>query len=75
MSATQSILRHIRQQANKSMTDAALLRQFVERRDNSAFESIIQRHGPMVLGVCRRRLDDLHAAEDAFQASVARLFD
>jgi RNA polymerase sigma factor (sigma-70 family) len=73
MSATQSILRHIRQQANKSATDAALLRQFVERRDNSAFECIILRHGPMVLGVCRRRLDDLHAAEDAFQATFLAL--
>lgn len=45
MSATQSILRHIRQQANKSVTDAALLRQFVDRRDDSAFECIVQRHG------------------------------
>jgi RNA polymerase sigma factor (sigma-70 family) len=73
MSATQSILRHIRQQANKSVTDAALLRQFIERRDHTAFECIVQRHGPMVLAVCRRRLDDLHSAEDAFQATFLAL--
>ncbi|MDR3638806.1 MAG: sigma-70 family RNA polymerase sigma factor [Isosphaeraceae bacterium] len=46
-----------------------LLNRYVTRRDESAFEAIVARHGPMVLGVCRRVLDDPHAVEDAFQAT------
>jgi RNA polymerase sigma factor (sigma-70 family) len=46
-----------------------LLERYLDRRDETAFEAIVARHGPMVLGVCRRVLDDPHAAEDAFQAT------
>jgi hypothetical protein len=49
--------------------DALLLDRFVEQWDESAFRDLVDRHGPMVLGVCRRILRDLHAAEDAFQAT------
>src|SRR5262245_24561556 len=51
------------------LTDAALLEGFVNRRDAAYFEAQVRRHGPMVLGVCRRILRDPHDAEDAFQAA------
>ncbi len=35
----------------------------------SAFNVLLERHGPMVLAVCRRILSDPHDAEDAFQAT------
>jgi RNA polymerase sigma factor (sigma-70 family) len=47
-----------------------LLESFIHGRDGaSAFEALVARHGPMVLGVCRRELGDRHDAEDAFQAT------
>ena len=51
--------------------DGQLLSRFVAAREESnlAFEAIVQRHGPMVLAVCRRILSDHHDAEDAFQAT------
>jgi RNA polymerase sigma-70 factor (ECF subfamily) len=52
-----------------ALTDSQLLEGFIARRDQAAFEALLSRHGPMVLGVCRRILMDEHDAEDAFQAT------
>ncbi|MFO0808661.1 MAG: RNA polymerase sigma factor [Gemmataceae bacterium] len=53
--------------------DAELLDRFRSGRDEAAFATLVERHGPMVLGACRRALGDHHAAEDAFQATFFAL--
>lgn len=56
--------------------DGVLLNRFVATNDREAFELLIARHGPMVLGTARRLVDRTHDAEDVFQAvflSLARL--
>jgi RNA polymerase sigma factor (sigma-70 family) len=52
-----------------ALDERQLLDRFVSRGDESAFEAIVGRHGPMVLSVCRRVLDNQHDVEDAFQAT------
>ena len=49
--------------------EAELLGRFVSQGDPAAFEAILQRHGPMVLQVCRRVLNDPNDVDDAFQAT------
>lgn len=50
-------------------TEGQLLERFASGRDESAFEALVERHGPMVLGVCRRFLRDPNDVDDAFQAT------
>jgi RNA polymerase sigma factor (sigma-70 family) len=54
------------------LTDKELLERFVSRRDGTgeaAFSAIVERHGAMVLHVCRSVLRDDHDIHDAFQAT------
>lgn len=56
--------------------DAVLLERFVTANDREAFELLMARHGPLVLGTARRLVANSHDAEDVFQAvflSLARL--
>ena len=68
-----AVLRHIRTVAASSRdggaSDGDLLRAFAARRDDEAFAALVRRHGPMVLGLCRRVLHHREDAEDAFQAT------
>src|SRR5438067_13826231 len=66
------VIRYIRKlagagQAGES-SDGQLLERFIKTRDESAFAALVDRHGPMVLSVCRRLLHGAHDADDVFQA-------
>jgi RNA polymerase sigma factor (sigma-70 family) len=68
-----TVLHHIRQLVAAEQTDqrrdGSLLERFVQNGDETAFATLVRRHGPLVLGVCRRVLHNGHDAEDAFQAT------
>jgi RNA polymerase sigma-70 factor (ECF subfamily) len=49
--------------------DGQLLERYVKYGDEAAFTALVQRYGPLVLGVCQRVLQHAHDAEDAFQAT------
>src|SRR5262245_54753476 len=51
------------------LSEWQLLERYLERRDQAAFEALVTRHGPMVLGVCRRMLGGSCEADDTFQAT------
>jgi RNA polymerase sigma factor (sigma-70 family) len=67
------VLQHLRRAVlprdGAGLTDGQLLEDYINRHDEAALAALVQRHGPMVWGVCRRVLRNYHDAEDAFQAT------
>ncbi len=74
--ANRVVLRELRTLFNLGaigeLTDGQLLERFATQGGEAAelaFAAIVERHGPMVLRVCRSALRDRHQADDAFQAT------
>jgi RNA polymerase sigma factor (sigma-70 family) len=67
------VLQHVRKvaaiQSARADDDPRLLERFIRSSDEAALTVLIERHAPMVLGVCRRALGCVHDAEDACQAT------
>jgi RNA polymerase sigma factor (sigma-70 family) len=55
------------------LSDGELLERFAALGEEQSFAVLVRRHGPMVLGVCRRLLHNWHDAEDGFQATFLAL--
>jgi hypothetical protein len=71
------VVRHLHRLAESrgdGCSDGQLLERFAVRGEEEAFAALVHRHGPMVLGVCRRLLRHTFDAEDAFQATFLVLF-
>jgi hypothetical protein len=55
--------------AERDVTDRQLLDRFIADHDEAAFGTLLDRHGPLVLSVCRRMLGHEQDAEDALQGA------
>jgi RNA polymerase sigma factor (sigma-70 family) len=66
------VLKYLRKPAtaeiDPGLSDRELLERYIKAQDESAFTVLIERHGPMVFGICRRGLPNFQDAEDACQA-------
>src|SRR5689334_11109330 len=75
---THAVLRHLRKLVASpgldTLSDGQLLERFITSQEEVAFAALVRRHGPLVLGVCRRLLRSRADAEDAFQATFIILF-
>ena len=73
VAATNQVVEHLRRLVRPPdagrLTDGQLLQRFLSNPEEDAFAVLVQRHGRMVLGVCRRILKNAADADDAFQAT------
>ncbi len=60
-------------EATGALSDRQLLETFLSQHSEASFTALVQRHGAMVFGVCRRLLQHTQDAEDAFQATFLAL--
>jgi RNA polymerase sigma factor (sigma-70 family) len=68
----QRYVKHDVKESSHALSDGALLERYLSGPDaeaQDAFQALVVRHGPMVLGICRHILSEEHEAEDAFQAT------
>jgi RNA polymerase sigma factor (sigma-70 family) len=68
-SAGQHLQRLFAEGSLTGLRDDQLLERYLARRDELAFETLVERHAAMVLAVCRRSLADPGDLDDAFQAT------
>jgi RNA polymerase sigma-70 factor (ECF subfamily) len=68
-SVIQFLRRAVSVSQSADLSDGELLELYLASRDEALFEALLHRHGPMVLGVCRRVLPNEDDAHDAFQAT------
>src|SRR5262245_55750773 len=64
-----TVVQDLRRLAGANPGDDQLLEAFARFQDEQAFTALVRRHGPLVMGVCRRSLGHEQDAEDAFQAT------
>jgi RNA polymerase sigma factor (sigma-70 family) len=71
-----SLLWHLRRTTvpARGDSDGELLERFLADGDDTCFPELLRRHGALVMGVCRRVLNDAHEAEDVFQATFLVLY-
>jgi RNA polymerase sigma factor (sigma-70 family) len=65
----QLIRRVVEDREVRELPDRDLLERFHSQHNEAAFHTLLRRHGPMALNVCRGVLGDGADAEDAFQAT------
>jgi RNA polymerase sigma factor (sigma-70 family) len=68
-SSVQGLLDRVRSESLAAASDWELVQRFAEAGDEAAFAAIVDRHGPMLLGLCRRLVSDCHLADDILQAT------
>ncbi|MCA8945811.1 MAG: hypothetical protein KDB29_06275, partial [Planctomycetes bacterium] len=71
--ATPGELRTIDAKQPEDRTDFDLLKLYVKREDNTAFEALVQRHRRQVYNFVYKMVGKAEAAEDIFQETFLRV--